>query len=76
MAGGQNYPDFLRGLDILPDYIVLPAANSNGDIPGFISFDEKVVNGTDARQYRQVHVDTIDDITFAVFRNADLSARD
>ena len=80
MAGGQIYPDFLLESDILPDYIVLPAeainGNSEGNIPDFIGFDEKVVDGTVARQYRQVHVDTIDGITFAVFRNSALQPRD
>ena len=82
MAGGQNYPGFLRGSDILPDYIVLPAeffsGNDNGDIPDFIGFDETIVEGTDmdARQFRQVHVDTVDGLTFAIFRNADLQVED
>ena len=79
MAGGQSYPDFLRESGILPDYIVLPADSFHGnrkDIPDFIVFDEMAAGGTDVRQYRKVHIDTIDGITFAVFRNADLSAKD
>ncbi len=76
-AGGQNYPEFLRGSDILPDYIVLPAEffaenDQNGDIP--VIFDYRVSEQDEAvsRQYRQVHADTVDGITFAVFRNAAL----
>ena len=80
LAGGQDYHDFRRESDILPDYIVLPAEffkrNGNGDIPDFIGPDETVMDGTGARQYRQVYIDTIDGITFAVFRNTSLSARD
>ena len=39
-------------------------------------FDEKIVDGTDSRQYRQVHIDTVDGLTFAVFRNADWQTKD
>ena len=79
MTGGQNYPDFLLGTDILPDYLVLRADSvreDGGDIPEFIGFGEKVQEGVDAKAYRQVHVDTIDGITFAVFKNPDLPVRD
>ena len=79
MTGGQNYPDFLRGTDILPDYLVLRADSireDGGDIPNFIGFGENVQGEGDATPYRQVHVDTVDGITFAVFKRPDLPVRD
>ena len=76
-AGGQNYPDFLVDSGILPDYIVLPAAYFAGDDSGR-DIPDSIVFGRNAgsKQYRQVHVDTVDGITFAVFRNTSLSVRD
>ena len=81
LAGGQDYHEFLRESDILPDYIVLPADfftgnNRNDAIPDSIGSGEIQPDGTVLKQYRQVHVDTIDGITFAVFRNSSLSAQD
>jgi len=81
LAGGQNYPAFLRESDILPDYIVLPAeffrGNGDGDdIPDSVGFGENQQDGTGSKQYRRVHADTIDGITFAIFRNSALQLRD
>ena len=74
MTGGQYYPEFLRASGIIPDYIVLPA-----DPPA----DEPGADGTEAPDtdadapaapdgYRIVHSDTVDGITFFIFRNAAL----
>jgi len=79
-AGGQNYPGFLQDSDIFPDYIVLPAyffvENKQDNIPDSIGFGGNNQDGTDSKQYRQVHVDTVDGITFAVFRNSMLQPCD
>ena len=80
-AGGQNYAAFLQKSDILPDYIVLPAAFfgekiQDGDIPDSIVFGENDRDETGSKGYRRIHVDTVDGITFAVFRNAALQPGD
>ena len=77
LAGGQIYPEYLRSSNILPDYIVLPEAsfaenNQNGLIPESIIFGENKQDGINSKPYRQVHVDTVDGVTFAVFRDAAL----
>ena len=73
MTGGQYFPEFLRDSGIVPDYIVLPAnppaeSGSGGDAGLEMAADEPAVPDG----YRLVHSDTVDGITFFIFRNAAL----
>ncbi len=72
MAGGQYYPDFLRDSDIRPDYIVLPAASAGSDsgIEAGLETDEP--DPVAPEGFLSVHADTVDGITFFIFRNAAL----
>lgn len=73
MTGGQDYPEFLRDSGIVPDYIVLPAAPPNETGDGSEEGLEAVIcEPTAPDGYRIVHSDTVDGITFFVFRNAAL----
>ena len=71
-AEGQDFPEFLRGSDTLPDYIVVPAdalAETGFDDAGI----EKALRYLAVPgAYREVHADAVDGIRYFIFRNTAL----
>ena len=72
MAGGQDFPAFLRGSAILPDYIIVPSEAFAETGFGIIYQKETAQYLAAPGVYREVHTDTVDGIRFFVFRNTAL----
>lgn len=72
LAGGQNFPDFLRGSDILPDYIVVPADALDGTGFDDDDIEDEIRYLAVPGAYREVRADSIDGIRYFIFRNAAL----
>ncbi len=74
MSDGQNYPEFLRGSEIRPDYIVLPADpvcdDADPDADAGLEAEGRVPAAPEG--FLSVHTETVDGITFFIFRNAAL----